>query len=77
MLIDDVRGMIGEVDGMLARLRSHDPADRPPPADFVADIRGRYPMGDLYGAETFLLAAKAELAHVLLRLEKKLRGSAG
>jgi hypothetical protein len=73
MLVDDVRKMIAEVEGMVARLHAFYPGDPQPPPDFVAEIRGRYPMGDLYGAEAFLLSAKAELAHVLSRLEKKSR----
>lgn len=70
-LADDVREMIGQCDSMIRRVNVHYPGEPTPPADFVADIRGRYPMGDLYGAETFLLCAKAELSHVLKNLESK------
>ena len=68
-LADDVRTMIEACDSMIRKLGTHYPGEPLPPADFVADIRGRYPMGDLYGAETFLLCAKAEFSHVLKRLE--------
>lgn len=70
-LADDIREMIERCDLMVRTVSLHYPGDPMPPADFVADIRGRYPMGDLYGAATFLLCAKAELSHVLKNLETK------